>query len=520
MALVMRRGGNIVEFGRRVGTLPNGRPLTAPLPKDVEDRFKSELTYDHLHQLRGVDAYDSFGSYRPTRTERKELFLIGDDGHFNASVGWQARLLRISRQMGHAVEVVDLDPPHPRPNRFDADWDRLFDVMDLRVKQDEILAAMETADRGILDLPPAVGKTFLIAAYCLAHPNARVHVVTDGIDVLNRIHDHLVKYISNVGRVGGGRRKFGTRVTVISADSLHVVGEGFDDPRAASSPDVVIFDEVHKAAATTILDQVRKYQRCRVYGLSGSVNMRHDKADHQLEGIFGEVVYSMTYQEAEELKLVAPVRVEWVMMDFEAPHLTNLDGHMLEKEGVWRNDERNRRFADRMNQFGPDVQCLVMVSKFEHAVQMKQFLPDYKLCYADAKDHARYVRSGLLDPADEPVMTPHRREQMRQQFEAGTLKKVISTDVWSTGVDFAALSVLCRADARGSAIMDTQIPCRANRVHRGKEYALVIDGMDLFNDKLLGRSNSRKRNYVKKGWSIEGLSTKRIGVLAARMNRR
>ncbi len=171
-----------------------------------------------------------------------------------------------------------------------------------------------------------------------------------------------------------------------------------------------------------------------------------------------------------------------------------------------------------MQEFADDVQCLVLVATVDHAVRLKQFLPEYKLCYDQCKDYAGFVKSGLLDPADEPPMTPVRREAMRTQFEDGTLKKVIATDVWSTGVDFAALPVLCRADGRDSRIMDTQAPCRANRIFDGKAYALVIDGMDFFHDTLHGRSNRRKRHYIKQGWKQEGLGTRRMGVKQAKWN--
>jgi hypothetical protein len=87
-----------------------------------------------------------------------------------------------------------------------------------------------------------------------------------------------------------------------------------------------------------------------------------------------------------------------------------------------------------------------------------------------------------------------------------------TADVWSTGVDFVELGVLARADARDSRIMDTQIPGRANRIHESKAYALVLDCYDEYHDTLRGRSDGRKRWYVKQGWRQTGLATRRIGV--------
>ncbi len=505
--IIMRHGGNIIEL-----SLDRG-----PLPPEIDNKLKAILQYTHLTSLRGVDAYDVMGNYRPTRSETRILHRVDSRGRLICSDGWRYRLQRTLQEMGHTVVCLSTDSPHPRTDRFDTDWDRIFECMDLRARQDEMMAAYETREQGYMNIPPGTGKTHLIAAYCLSHPKARIHVITDGVDIINRIYRHLIKYIPNVGLVGGGKRRFG-RVTVISADSLHVVGEGFDDPLSKKSADVVIFDEFHKAGAPSILTQLAKYQNCKRYGLSGSVE-RFDGGDVQLEGIFGEELFSMTYQEAQALGLVVPVFVEWVKMDFDMPEIAESNGDHLERGGLWRNEKRNQKLAEKVREFADDVQVLVMVDKVDHAVHLKQFLPEFQLCYGTMKEYSTHVRTGMLDPANEPPMTPYRREKMRQQFEDGTLKKVIATDVWSTGVDFTGLSVLARADGRGNDTLDTQIPCRANRVVEGKPHALIIDCMDGFQNTLLRRSNARKRNYIKKGWQQLGLGNRRIGVNTARWNR-
>ena len=145
-----------------------------------------------------------------------------------------------------------------------------------------------------------------------------------------------------------------------------------------------------------------------------------------------------------------------------------------------------------------------MVKSIEHAVYLKQHLPDFLICYdsMDQHDYDNYVAKGFIDPETCPIMNPARREDMRVGFEKGIIKKVISTDVWSTGVDFAQLGVLIRADARASKIVDIQAPGRVSRKHEesGKSYGLVIDVMDNFDHTFMNRSRSRKLSYKKIGW--------------------
>jgi late competence protein required for DNA uptake (superfamily II DNA/RNA helicase) len=107
--------------------------------------------------------------------------------------------------------------------------------------------------------------------------------------------------------------------------------------------------------------------------------------------------------------------------------------------------------------------------------------------------------SGLIE-GDFAPMTDRRREDLRLAFEDASLRRVIATDVWSTGVSFDRLAVLLRADARSSTIKDEQIPGRVSRTHPDKPAGLVIDCDDSFDQGFSRAFQSRKRNYRSKGW--------------------
>lgn len=116
----------------------------------------------------------------------------------------------------------------------------------------------------------------------------------------------------------------------------------------------------------------------------------------------------------------------------------------------------------------------------------------------------KYKRAGLL-PADYTPLSFVDKHDMRAQFEAGTLKKVIATDVWSTGVDFEQLNVLVRADDRDSDIVDVQGPGRVSRTYTApdgtrKEFGEVIDCMDTFDANFYRKSTGRRDSYKLLGW--------------------
>ena len=181
--------------------------------------------------------------------------------------------------------------------------------------------------------------------------------------------------------------------------------------------------------------------------------------------------------------------------------------------GIWRNQYRNAVIAHTVQQHSDEDQVLILVETIEHAVHLHQFLPEYELCYAEMEleDLDRYKRNGML-PEDYEPMTAERRSELRIAFENHEVKKVIATDVWSTGVSFERLAVLVRADARGSAIMDTQAPGRVARIHdeSGKSMGIVYDFDDHFDRGFKSKSRTRRKNYTEKGWEQVDLEAPEI----------
>ncbi len=487
--VLLRKQGNLLELSL------GGQPL----PHEVSETLEGQLTYTHLTAMRGQDAVDpDTGAVRPIRSDRVPMFSYDERGRFVCSRGFEQRVIGVCRERGYGIERLILDPPHPRPERFAYDFDRVFDRMELKARQDECLAAVIENEMGLVVAPTGFGKSYLFGAICLAFPKAKIHVVTKRRDVVKRLYRHLIRYIPNVGQVGAGKRRF-ERVTVVTADSLHRV-----DHTPMHEADIVLFDEVHEAMAPTYIEQLARYQRARMYGFTATPEGRFDNAHYRIEGLFGPRIFTMTYPEAVELKLVVPVKVEWLPVHMERNPCGDMSDTRKERWGIWQNDYRNAKIAEKANSFAADEQTLILVRSVEHAIHLKLHLPNYRLCYdkIDEAEYRNYVRNELLDPEDEPMMTSYRRDKMQMDFEAGTLKKVIATDVWSTGVDFPQLAVLIRADARSSEIIDIQAPGRVVRKHdaSGKEYGLVVDMMDHFDGTFLRRSHDRRRSYQRQGW--------------------
>lgn len=483
--LVLRVSGNALDLS------PDGK---SELPVEVRHIVEPLLCYRKLIFLRGQAAYDTQGLKRTVRTEMRKLYDYDKYGRLVCGAGFTDRLKEVLAAAGYSVRVEDLNQPHPRKHRFDEDWDAVVNGFIFRPRQEEALTKLASHPRGIIAAPVGFGKTKLIEAVCLLYPKARILITTKRKDVMEGIRSSLTSTLPNVGVITAGKVK-PARVTVATSKSLHKV-----DP---DDVDILIADEGHELVADTYAAELARFKYSRMYTFTATPTGRSDNADLRLQSLFGSILFAMSYQEAVQLGLVVPIRVRWCDVLISPNPAEGLTETNKQRWGIWRNQARNQIIADVARTFPDEDQVLIMVTTFEHAAFLKGVLPEFELCYAerDDTDLDKYVKWGLL-PEGEPRMTPRRRKQLREDFAARKIRKVIATDVWSTGVSFNSLSVLIRADARSPEILDYQIPGRVCRINpeTGKQEGLVVDLLDQFDGNFRNGARTRRRHYEFHGW--------------------
>ncbi len=487
--VLIRRYANLIDVS------PDGK---STLPVSIRRLLEPELTYTYQQRLFGVDRYDPItGLNRPVRFEDRRLYKYDLSGRLCCGFGFANRITRVLNSQGITAVYIDRNYGRTKVDRYEVNWDGVLECFSLRAKQDECLLSVASSECGVIDAPTGFGKGSIIAMICLLYPKAKIHIVIRRKDVVAKTVSYLSRFLPSIGQIGGGKKKEGRRITVITADSLH---------HSNGDADIVLADECHELMTPSHSVELAKYKISRNFAFTATPEGRGDKADAKMESLFGPVIFKMTYQEAERLKLIAPIVVEWLKIS--SPYNPVADKEDIQKKrwGLWRNDFRNEIIANKARQY-KDEQVLIMVDKVEHAVHLHKYLPDFELCYGNMKmsDLVTYKKQKIL-PANAEIVSPKKREEIRRRFESGELKKVIATDIWSTGVDFTSLQVLIRADARASTIMDTQIPGRVARTGADKEYGILVDCLDTFDPTFKAKSLARARNYRSKGWRQLGLS--------------
>lgn len=487
MQLTVRRSGSLIDLSL------DGQQ---GLPPEVSQLLIPHLVYEYRQQLRGADAYDPVtGRREGILVEPRALYELDGHGRLVTGYGMLPRLTWVLAQHGHTLTVCDLSPPRRRPNCYELDWAAVYEAIEFRPRQEECLRQIAAYDCGLVNAAPGFGKTFMFAAICLLYPRAKIHIVAKPKDIVMGIVQHLTRYIPMVGQIGGGRRCFGDRVTVIMADSLH---------HSDGDCDILLGEEAHQLMAPTYSEALgRLYRYCRAYAFTATPTGRFDGGDAKLEMFFGPEIFRLSYDEAVSLGLTAPIYVRWLPVRLPYnPAAGKTSSTSRKRWGIWRNNDRNYMIAqDARSAYPADHQVLMLVETIEHAIYLWQFLPEYHLCYGnlDEEDFEGYKRSRLLPESFVPVDAAI-RENMRQAFSQGTLKKVIATDVWATGVDFRPLQTLYRVDARDSSILATQAPGRVGRTFDGKSYGEVVDCADFWDAGFKRKARTKFRLYQAQGW--------------------
>lgn len=238
---------------------------------------------------------------------------------------------------------------------------------------------------------------------------------------------------------------------------------------------------------------------------------RNDGSGIVMESIFGPVIMTMTYEEAQQAGMVTPMKYTMLPCKW-VPSICHKDGLnevLLKRYAYWRNDVRNRAIADFVRQVhaqDKNAQILIIVSVLEHAIALAQYLPWFKIAYfggSDLKEMQKHFPKEKYPDLDlsKYKITQKQLDIMRAAFAKGTLKWVISTLVFRQGVSFDNLRILVRADGATSRIMGIQIPGRLARLHEGKDFGYLVDIDDSGCAWTQRRALCREQLYEEQKWT-------------------
>lgn len=345
-------------------------------------------------------------------------------------------------------------------------------------------------------------NSFIISLLCKAYPTLNIVVATSSTRVVSTLYEYLCKTIpGQVGMLGAGRdTTSGKRVVCTTLKSL-----GNIPPEKVQ---LVFVDECHVVGDNLAGADLMKFKWARRFGFSASP-VRNDGSARVMEALLGPTILKMTYQEAADAGMVTPMK--YLMLPCNAcPQVAlkrGIGDFALRRWSYWRNKSRNgviRSFVmDLKKRY--DGQILIVVSTMEHAIALHLMLPWFVVAHGENfnKEKLEAAFPAEKYPSlnlEQYKLNTKQMERMQGAFAKGTLRYVIATKSWKQGVNFEHLAVVVRADGDVSDIECIQIPGRASRLDNEKEWAYLVDILDLFSPWATQRANARIEEYENQQW--------------------
>lgn len=462
--------------------------------------MKLVLSFEERRWYRGLELNQAKKAKRPPFEDtRYSLFVVDGKGHIVFPRGLDDFVLEYLADKGIACSVRDVSPPVD-PRKFTPDWEALgrFNI-ELDPAQRELVDLVLANHNGRYNCPTGFGKTLCAAALSVLLPWSKIVITTYSADVLEtRIYPEMKSYLPLTGIITGKRFKPADRVIVCSVGSLH---------RLPWQPDLVIGDECHEFATGDRAARFAQFEYARMAGLSASHALRGEHGergvDMRVRAFFGPIRQMVHYQDTVATGRIVNLQVIWRDVRSDVDPAAGVTNDVERKRRCyWRNEQRNAAIAADARLYDRDTQVLIVVETLEHALALKELLPEFFLVYSHGTtaDDVKSMSAKGLEVGELPPMTLARRLKLASYFEQGKIKKVIATPVWNRGVSFNRLAVLIRGDGADSREKDVQIPGRASRSADGKEIGIIHDYRDQFNDSTLRKARSREKMYREMGW--------------------
>jgi len=349
----------------------------------------------------------------------------------------------------------------------------------LRPFQQQAVQHMLRKEFGTLNSPTGSGKT-VMALYILAQRKQPALIIVHTADLARqwseRIESFLNIPVKEIGRIGGGKKKIGEKITVALVQSLYKCAE-----TVAPQVGHLIVDECHRTPSRTFTDAVTEFDARYMLGLSATP-WRRDNLSKLIFWHLGDVHHQVEKNDLIRTGQVLPADIIFRETEFK-PYYDPVQEYSKMLSELTLDDDRNRLIAaDIATEAAshPGI-CLVLTDRKKHCESLGALL-----------------RYGFSLPVD--ILTGDlnagQRQQVMDRLQEGRIKVLIATgQLIGEGFDCRELTTLFMATPVRFSGRIIQYLGRILRPAPGKKRARVFDYVDINVEPLLKAADARKRIY-------------------------
>lgn len=361
----------------------------------------------------------------------------------------------------------------------------------LRPEQQKAARALIKHDIGVLSATTAFGKTVL-ASWVIAERGANTLVLVHRKQLMEQWVDRLTEFLdlseSEIGRLGGGRRKLKGRIDVALIQSL--VRKGEVDDRIGEYGHIVV-DECHHISARSFELAVSRAKAKYVTGLSATV-IRKDGHHPIIFMQCGPVRHRVqALQEASRRRFSQTVVVR--PTTFQAALTAEEDDSRTDFlricEDLTQNLKRNQQIAtDIATAYRKGSSCLVLTERTDHLEALDTLLESFMVKTVILRGGMkRKEMSAVLDEiADDPEK-----------------KVILATGRFvGEGFDESRLDTLFLTMPVSWKGTIAQYVGRLHRTHSNKSEVRVFDYADFEVPMLARMFDRRRKGYEEVGYTV------------------
>jgi len=401
---------------------------------------------------------------------RKRLF---SSSTYKFPVGLASTVVKILKEY-YKVEIEDL---RIKPKK-------IFNVpfsAKLRDYQEEIVVNAVKAQRGIIDSATGSGKTKIVLKIAQELGVKTLLVVNKKEALYDSIKEAKECFPGiEIGEYSGRKKKLGDFLTIVTVGAVAYckkIKKGSKvihtypslDFISAQGFQCILGDEIHRAGSDTYLLIMLKINAFYKYGATGTP-FRTDGATLFLQAATGNIISSIKSYDLQKKGWLAKSKVFFVECNKPKELDSPISANEAYKFGIVHNNYRNSLIYKIVEkELGNSI--LILVERIDHGEELIKNIKK-------------------IDPNAEFIQGKTKnRKELKEKFESGELRTVVSTAIYTESANLPILEVVINGASKKSGIRVIQGIGRALRPM--KEEARIYDFYDSFNFKMEAHSKER-----------------------------
>ena len=412
-------------------------------------------------------AYRSNNPYVQSR-----LYCITPSGKFE--IGLLKEISNAISKEGFGLEIEDDIKKVFSPINIQTNFDILPLNMEYRDYQEQAIKRTISHGRGIIILPTASGKTYVMAGLIkniklmLNNPNAKTLVLVPSIQLVEQTYKDFLDYgLIDITKWSGKNKPDFENSKIIIAGTQILLSKS-TDLSILSQIDLFLCDEAHGIRKTNNINKIFSLlDTPYTFGFTGT--MPPSMIDQwNIIGKFGPINYEEKTKALEQKDYIATFKI--IILKIKHNNLPSsitmsdrsLESFQREMDFLLQNKRRNEIICNLSNKLQNNT--IIMVDRIDHGLALMDILTSI------TKKPFYFIRGSTDIDEREEI-----RKLMNQQND---IIVVAMSKIFSTGINIPNLHNIIFASAGKSKIKIMQSIGRALRLHPNKKVANIFDISD------------------------------------------